>query len=252
MTAGSNQSSKWLVVATVASLVGIFSVIFLALYGPFTVKISQETIQHAVDQKLPMEKTKGPIHYTIETATVNFLQNGQVGLITDVKAQIAERSISAHLVGSSRIAYRNSQFFLVDFTVETAEVIKSETKASDHKLLNSIKEKVLTEMKIDDNDLNAFLSDNHDILVSRLKDTVNHIVRDVLAHHPVYALNPDKGIKMAIAELMLKDVQVSNQTLIITLDPITGILRLLAYIVIGIMAIIVVIALVISPVSILR
>ena len=233
-------------VAAMAAIFGLGISVFLVLHGPFDIKIPQAMVQQAIDKKIPMEKSKGPIHYTISEAVVALRDDGKIGLILDVKAEFAKRSITAHLVGAGKITYANSSFYLSNFAAESVKFDKSETKPSDHKLFNSIKEKVLDTLDLDNASLLEFLNDNRQAILTKITETSNHLVNTVLAKHPIYTIHAD-NVKMAAAQIMLDKVTVSDGTLTVTLDPITGILRIIGYILICLMALVMVIAIVMSP-----
>jgi len=198
--------------------------------GSVTVRIPQAQIQSAIDRKLPIEKSKGPLRYSVTAAAVDLRPDGRIGVDVEVKAEIAKRSLVARMAGSGALAYtpEDHSFRVSQFIAEKIALVRDEAKPDDHRLLGMLGKKAeaaLEKAGIDDESLKDFLAENKDAALAKMRDAAADLVNMALATHPVFVLDPDKakGMKaktgVEAARLLLKGVRTDGGELIVTLAP---------------------------------
>ena len=198
--------------------------------GSVTVRIPQAQIQSAIDKKLPIEKSKGPLRYSVAAATVDLRPDGRIGVDVEVKAEIAKRSLVARMAGSGALAYtpEDHSFRVSQFIPEKIALVRDETGTDDRRLLGMLGKKAeaaLERAGVDDESLKDFMAGNKDAALAKMRDTAADLVNMALAKHPVFVLDPDKakGAKakagVEAARLLLKSVKTEGGELVVTLAP---------------------------------
>ena len=198
--------------------------------GAVTVRISQAEIQSQIDKKMPIEKTKGPLHYSVASAAVDLRPDGRIGMDVEVRAEIARRSVTARLVGSGVLAYEpeDHSFRMSQFAPEKIALVRDETKPEDHRMLGMLEKKaeaVLEKAGVNDENLKDFMAENKDAALIKMKDAATESINNELGKRPVFVLDPDKakGAKakagIEAAKLMLRGVKTENGALVVTLAP---------------------------------
>lgn len=193
------------------------------------IRVPVETVQRSVNAKLPLDQTRGMLHYRIESAQVSFLENGRLGMDTNVHADVLGRSAMAHIVGSGKLSYKNGGLYLLGFEAPISTITDSQIQPEDRKLLDGALYKISAAG--DRTGISAardFLSGDKQKLSVFARSAAITLIRAAMDHQPVYTLQP-ADTKHALAKLILRGVEVQRDTLVVALDPITPMLRGLAW-----------------------
>ena len=230
-------------------VVGATALWYLLTNGTIEVRISQETAQQKVTEKMPIDKSAGPLHYHITGAAIDLRADGRVGVVADVKAELGRRMTHGSMTGSGMVRYDDGAFYIVGFDAEKidlhvdqplAAAVPDVPPTAGKRLRDAIKEKAAEALEKSglDDEIKAYAAAKKEEIVERVKPVAVSMIRNTLEHHKVYELKPT-DTKKAVAKLMLKDVRVEQGTLVVTLDPLTALIRVVTMIMIGVLSVIV-------------
>jgi len=179
-------------------------------------------VQGAVDRKLPLEVRKMGVAYVADAARVSLRADGRVAVDADVTATALKRSAKIHLVGSGVPVYRGGEFFLTEFKVDDAQLVRTEVRETERRLIAG----ALARVGVDNPE--ALWESNKEALIARVRETGGDMIRDALDKHPVYRLKAEDW-KQSLTRLALREVKVSGGELVVTLDPMSALTRLLLW-----------------------
>lgn len=214
--------------------------LYLVLNPTHTVRISQAQLQETIDKRMPLTGKRYAVAYEISGARGEMRPDGRIALDAVVKATAVRRNAEIHVTGSGVLSYVNGSFYLKDFDVEQADLVKSETRPDDKRLLARTLERVGVE------DGDAFLAERKEAIVERVREIGTNLLRSTLETRPVYTMKTDT-VKQSLAKFALNDVKVENGELVVKLDFLGLAMRLIFWAVIGIMCVIAAIGLTMSP-----
>lgn len=211
MSLGWKRATFW--VGAVA-LLGALAV--LVFYNPkLDVSFTETQANTAIDAKIPMNISKHRISYTIADADVQFLANGNIALQGTGTATIAGRSATADIDVEGAVDYRNGSFYLTDMAIHDVTMRATQLLPGDTTLLDGAKALVDGFIQRNDNAAGQ-LAAATEVLKQRFVPWAQDAVLERLASVPLYTLGGD--VKQNLARLALEDVQVSEETLTVTLS----------------------------------
>lgn len=216
-------------------LLGVFALIGLAIAGiflfakDFTIQVSEETAQKAIDAQI----AKGPIknlglEITLKQAKIDFRDDNTTAITTEFNANAL--GYRGRVKGNFRsgLRYSSPRIYLdnivpVEIDVQTDDETKNEL--SD---LKSAARDFLKRQK--DNTQNDDASKAIDSIIGKNSDEFQEsIVKGAYAVFeliPLYNLE-SAGYKGSLANLVLKDVQFSEDYATITLSPVQALIKIL-------------------------
>ena len=196
---------------------------YLAAHGPVEIRISQSTVQAAIDGKLPLSGSRGPLAYRVEKADVEFRPDGRIGVDAVVHAEMFRKALDAELRASGVVVYRDAQFFVTDFAPEGATVLPThpapaQQAAPTHLVSGTAMGRTVR----------AFAAGRVDALGSSLASDATKAVQSALDVVPVYRIEAT-DMRRGIAKMLLTSVRSEDGVLVAVLDPLGAVLRFVSY-----------------------
>jgi hypothetical protein len=225
----------------------------LAVPKAFDVRLSEETVQAAIDKALPFDGSKVGIDYSVSKATASLREDGRIAMTVDVTGKALHSEIAATMTGSGKIIYRDGSFYLAEFEAEGINVTSTTVSDQDRTMAvgaakavaNRLKLKPETQKMIAEKakavatgapgDEGDAMTKTMTTLRDKAKDGAVATVRHVLDSHPVYTLK-ETDIKQQFARLAISTVSVEKDTLVVTISPWDAVAKIVGYGLIAILA----------------
>lgn len=214
--------------------------LYLILNPTHTVRLSQAKLQETIDGRMPLAGRRYGVSYEISGARAEMRPDGRIALDAMVKATAVRRSADVHVAGSGVLSYADGSFYLKGFDVERAELVKSDARPEDRRLLARTLERVGVE------DGDAFLAERKEAIVEKVREVGTNLLRSTLETRPVYVMKTGT-VRQSLAKLALSDVKVEDGELVVKLDFLGLATRLVLWAAIGVLCVIAAVGLLTSP-----
>ena len=201
---------RWLLGLVVALCVAGGGLYLWLAQNSFRVTISKAQLQERIDARMPFTGTRGPLQYTVMRAAIDLRANGRVGIDADFSARILGTDVGAALVGSGVLDYREGEFFLREVGVEDVAILPGPQRESGSRL-----------RQILGANARGVLSVAQKQIEDEIRRHGGAILGAVLERYPVYKLKPE-NVKHELARLVLEKIEVQDQSLVVTLNPLKG------------------------------
>lgn len=207
-------------------------VIAFLFVPPQMVEISKAQIEKGLEENLPYRVDKGLIVVTIQDATVELSDNGEIVL----NAQFEAAGLTLEGVGSaninSAIRYNDGKFYLADLKHENINFQFSKNSNDTISDVKSALEGILRRetdeaTENEDDERVDQLARANEYYEKSLKADAIDALDNFLGSFPVYNLSQAGG-KMRVAALALDDVEITSEKILVSLSLQTLIVRVAA------------------------
>ena len=213
----------------------VLALLLLAIVGiflfakDFTVQVSEETAQKAIDAQI----AKGPIknlglEITLKRAKIDFRDDNTTAIITEFDANALGYHGQVKGNFQSGIRYSSPRIYLDNITPVEIDVQSDAETKSELSELKSAARKFLERQK--DNAKTDDASKVIDSIIGKnseeFQETIVKASYTVFENIPLYNLN-NAGYKGSLASLALKDVVFSEDHATITLSPVQALIKIL-------------------------
>lgn len=231
-------------ILTLAGLAALAGILLVWLFATPTIDVvlSQIRVQETVDRAMPIVGKRGPVEYRIASVQVRLRPDGRIGVRAPVEANVRDHRLTIDFTGAAKPLYQDGKFYLADFEAEAAHFGNMERRQEQdggaRPLVGRLMEKTgltgETMRKLGTKIDSAAIAAAEQLAV----DASTWAFQRALALHPVYTLEGDTVAKAA-ARITLRDVKVTDDALIVTLDPLGAVLRFIGWIAVAILSILV-------------
>lgn len=195
-----------------AARVAAAGIIFAGLCGSgasaFEIVIGADELQRRVDERLPYQGHRHAIAYSVTRVATQLRDDEKIGVDADIDFRFLGEAAQLRVAGAGKLDYRDGAFFLRQFSLDSA-VFKPQAETE----------------KPSRSPLGAFLARQTQRLRSQglqqfereARAEAQSLLGAALERYPVYKLK-DADPRQRAAKMLLRKIQVRNQTLVVTLD----------------------------------
>ena len=226
---------------TILYIIGflLFLAGMIALYawGDIAVSFSESKVKNQLQDFLPVIRGEDGKTASLTAIDVDFQESGSALVEADYIILYEGRSLEGKLAAVGKPVYSSGNIYIRELDVKDMEVINLKVDQTDRDITREMKNAILEQFGIDNNVANDWLRANKDIVEKVALSFVSGIVTNFLKDIPVYSLT-EQDMKQSVAAWFITDVQISDDTVTVIISPFTLLMRIVLYIVLGIISIV--------------
>ncbi|MEM9344622.1 MAG: hypothetical protein AAGA87_16395 [Pseudomonadota bacterium] len=208
------------------------------------IRITQERVAAAIDDKLPFEIDTRALTLDVENASVKFLETGKVGVTAQFEGRAFGLSGKGAADTESGLRYEGGRFYLADLSVEDLSLVADDDSQGviddARTTAGALFHRLRGEAEEADPEAPESMDRLRDRAVERMKPIVAETMDRWVQAIPVYDLD-SAGLKGQLAKLALKDIRISEGQAVVLFSPAEAIAKIISVVVAVVLCLLIVV-----------